>query len=143
MVLLVILALVLLAAGVILLLRGSAPTSSPGTSETISQIETSYGFAAAPIAHGTHHSPLTSIPENIGALVQRVLGTGERGIRRQLLAAGMYEVEPTTIVGYRLLALLGADLLWIWLAVARGFPPVLLVLALPVFGAMGWMLPVV
>src|SRR5215208_4045271 len=127
MVVLVIAALVLLAAGVMLVLRGSASTSSPGTSETIAQIETSYGFAAAPIPQRAHQSALTSIPQHIGALVQRVLGTGERGIRRQLLAAGMYQVEPTTIVGYRLLALLGAALLWIWLSLARGFPPVLLV----------------
>jgi tight adherence protein C len=142
-VLLVIAALVLLAAGVMLLVRGSASTSSAGTSESISQIETSYGFAAAPISQGTPHSPLTSIPEHLGAVVQRVLGTGERGIRRQLLAAGMYGVEPTTIVGYRLLALVGAALLWIWLSLARDFPPALLVLGLPAFGAIGWMLPVV
>jgi len=142
MVVLAIAALALLATGVVLVLRGSAPASSPGTSETISQIETSYGFAAAPIPPGTHHSPLSSIPEHLGALVQRVGGTGERGIRRQLLAAGMYGVEPATIVGYRLLALVGAALLWIWLSLARGFSPVLLVLGLPVFGAVGWMLPV-
>ena len=142
MVVLAIAALALLATGVMLVLRGSAPTSSPGTSETLSQIETSYGFAAAPIPHGPHHSPLTSIPEHLGALVQRVVGTGERGIRRQLLAAGMYGVEPATIVGYRLLALLGAALLWIWLSLAREFSPVLLVLGLPVFGAVGWILPV-
>ena len=54
----------------------------------------------------------------------------------------MYGVEPATVVGYRLLALLGAALLWIWLSLAREFSPVLLVLGLPVFGAVGWILPV-
>ena len=50
MVLLVIAALVLFAAGVTLVLRGATATESSGTSETISQIERSYGFAAAPSA---------------------------------------------------------------------------------------------
>ena len=144
MVLLVIAALVLFAAGVTLVLRGTSATGSGGTSETISQIERSYGFAAAPSAPkaANHHSPLTSIPERIGDTMHRVLGTGERGIRQQLLAAGMYDVEPATIVGYRLLALLGAVLLWIWVALARNVSPVVLVLVIPVFGAIGWMLPV-
>ena len=141
MVLVVIAALVLLAAGVMLVLRGTTSAEPTGTSETIGQIETAYGFAAAPVAQPIHHSPLTSIPEHLGGALQRVLGTGERGIRRQLLAAGMYEVEPATIVGYRMLALLGAVLLWIWVGLAREFPPALLVLGVPIFGAMGWMLP--
>jgi tight adherence protein C len=142
MLLVIIASLVLLAAGVVLVLRGTSSAEAGGTSETISQIETSYGFAAAPSAAQTpHQSLLTSIPEHLGATVQRFLGTGERGIRRQLLAAGMYEVEPATIVGYRLLALVAAALLWIWVALERDFSPVVLVLGLPLFGAMGWMLP--
>jgi len=142
MVLVVIAALVLLAVGVALVLRGLTPTEAGGTNEAIAQIETSYGFAAAPeAAQPVHHSALTTIPEHLGTAIQRVRGTGERGIRRQLLAAGMYGVEPATVVGYRLLALIGATLLWIWLAVARDFSPGVAALGIPVFAAIGWMLP--
>jgi tight adherence protein C len=59
-----------------------------------------------------------------------------------LLAAGMYDVEPTTIVGYRVLSALGAAVLGIWVAVGQGFPPVMLVLVPAALGAIGWMLPV-
>jgi tight adherence protein C len=143
MIVVAIAALVLLAAGVVLVLRGTTSAEPGGTSDTIAQIEASYGFAAAPPAvPPVHESGLSMIPEQLGAAVQRVFGTGERGIRRQLLAAGMYEVEPTTVVGYRLLGLIAAALLWIWLAVARDFSPGLALLGIPIFGAMGWMLPV-
>jgi tight adherence protein C len=135
--------IVLLGAGVMLVLRARA-WSSGGTTETIGQIE-SYGFAAttpghAPPASSPH--PVRSLALALGSLTQRFIGTGERGIRRQLLAAGMYDVEPATIVGYRLIATLAATVLWIWLALSRGYSPAVLVLGTVAFGAIGWMLPV-
>ena len=62
MVLIVIAALVLLAAGIVLVVRGLTPAEAGGTNETIAQIETSYGFAAAPKgAQPFHQSALTTI----------------------------------------------------------------------------------
>jgi tight adherence protein C len=138
----VIAGLVLLGAGVMLVLRGVTSPGTSGTSETIDQIE-SYGFAAtsADTTPAGHH-PLTTVVGVIGGAAQRLMGTGERGIRRQLLAAGMYEVEPATVVGYRILALVGASLLWIWMAaVALQLPTVIIVLGTALFAAIGWMLP--
>jgi tight adherence protein C len=82
------------------------------------------------------------LASEIGGLAQRLMGTGERGIRRQLLAAGMYDVEPATIVGYRILALAALVVVWFWISIAQGFAPALIVLGTVAFGAIGWMLPV-
>jgi tight adherence protein C len=141
MLLTVIVGLILLAAGVMLVLRGTTSPRTGGTAETIGQIE-SYGFAATtPDPEAKHHQPLKSFAGQIGSLLQRVMGTGERGIRANLLAAGMYDVDPATIVGYRVLALFGGALLWIWMALAGDFSAPLLVLGIPLFGAVGWILP--
>ena len=58
----------------------------------------------------------TSSPflESIGGLVQGGLGVGEHGVRRDLLAAGMYQTDPLTIVGYPWIAML------LFLAAATG-----------------------
>src|SRR4051794_26171850 len=143
MILVVILGLGLLAGGVILILQATSSTRSGGTSEAIGQIE-SYGFAAAPTPERERasHQPLKSLASEIGGLSQRVVGTGERGIRRQLLAAGMYDVEPATIVGYRFLAVAALVILWLWVSLTQGFSPVLVLLGIVVGGVVGWMLPV-
>jgi tight adherence protein C len=136
-----IIGIVLLGAGIMLVLRGRA-TPSGGTAETIGQIE-SYGFAATPAAEaGASSQPLGSFANQLGSLAQRVVGTGERGIRSKLLAAGMYDVEPATIVGYRVLAAAGSAVLWIWLAVSRGWNGAFIVLGVIAFAAIGWALPV-
>jgi tight adherence protein C len=142
LILLFIVGIVLLGAGVTLVLRARA-ASSGGTAETIGQIE-SYGFAATPGQAPSTSSPhpVRSLALALGSLSQRVMGTGERGIRRQLLAAGMYDIEPATIVGYRLLTTLAGTVIWIWLALSRDFSPAVLVIGTLVFGAIGWMLPV-
>jgi tight adherence protein C len=136
----VIIGLALLAAGVMLVLRGSTSASTAGTSETLGQIE-SYGFAAAPASEAARHNPIGSFAGWLGHVTQRVLGTGEHGIRKQLLAAGMHDVDAATIVGYRLLALIGASALWIWVALSRGFSGVLVVAGTVLFAAIGWMVP--
>jgi tight adherence protein C len=142
MVFLFIAGVVLLGAGVMLVLR-ARKWSGGGTAETLGQIE-SYGFAATPGPGPTTSAqrPLMSLVSQLGSLTQRVMGTGERGIRRHLLAAGMYDIEPATIVGYRILATAVAALLWIWVALSRGFPGATLVLGAAALGGLGWMLPI-
>jgi tight adherence protein C len=143
MILLLIIGLALLATGVVLVLR-ARPSSSSGTADTLGQIE-SYGFDASPGQPATvpAHQPLFSLAGQLGRAAQRVLGTGEQGIRRQLLAAGMYRVDPATIVGYRILAGAAGTVLWVWLALSRGMSVPALVLGTVIFAAMGWMAPVV
>jgi tight adherence protein C len=141
MVLVFIAGVLLLGTGVMLLLRARTSPGGRSAEETLGQIE-SYGFAVEPTHDVTANRPLASLAGQLGTLAQRVMGTGERGIRRQLLAAGMYDVEPATIVGYRILAMAAAAILWIWLALSRGYPVALVVLGVAAFGAIGWMAPV-
>jgi tight adherence protein C len=140
-VILVIIALLLLSAGVALLLHGWM-YSRAATSETLGQIE-SYGFAASRAGDIAPTRPLTGLAAVIGGLAGNVLGVGEHGIRKQLLAAGMHDAEPLTIVGYRVLCAVGAALLWIWFSASAGMSPVLILLGGGALGALGWMLPVV
>jgi tight adherence protein C len=145
MVLFFILGVLLLGAGVALLVGALAP-GAPAPVDTVGQIE-AYGFAAKPPvaaeAGTTPHRSLMSFVARVGWFVQRSLGVGERGIRRDLLAAGMYQTDPLTIVGYRALGLVGLLVVWIWLAVVWGLAIPILVLGAIVAGALGWMLPVV
>ena len=140
MILLVILALALLAGGVILILQGTTSPRSGGTSEAVGQIE-SYGYAAQPAPERAPHQPLKSFARQIGGLAHHVFGTGERGIRKQLLAAGMYEVDPATVVGYRVLALVALAVLWLWISLTQGFSPLLILIGTIGLGIVGWMLP--
>jgi tight adherence protein C len=54
----------------------------------------------------------------------------------------MYDVEPRTIVGYRVLAAVGLPLVGIWFGASSGWSPGLIVLAAAVLGAIGWAGPV-
>jgi tight adherence protein C len=127
-----------------LLLRGS-PVSRGGTSDSLGQIESSYGFAAnrAGEAAEAPQRPLTALAGSLGEIATRFVGTGERGIRRQLLSAGMYDVEPRTIIGYRVLAAIALPFVWIWLGASSGTSPALILLVAIAVGALGWMAPVI
>jgi tight adherence protein C len=141
MVIVLIIGLLLLAAGVYLVMQ--APTSSTGgTGETLGQIE-SYGFApkAVPEASEAGSRPLSGLASSLGTTAQRVMGTGEKGIQAQLLAAGMYDVEPATIVGYRVLAAAVTAFLGIWFGIAQGLNPVVIALLAAGLAAGGWMIP--
>ncbi len=140
MVVLVIIGVILLAVGVMLLL-GSA--SSVGGRTTVGQIE-SYGFSARPGAdtNAPSQRPFGAMASNLGRVTQRLMGTGEQGIRRQLLAAGLYDVEPVTIVGYRVLAAAVAGILAVWFTASSGKPIALMVAGTALLAAMGWFLPV-
>jgi tight adherence protein C len=139
-----ILGVFLVGAGVMLVVRAATVSTRAATAEMIGQID-SYGFAASP-ADGTGSEtsrPLAGLAVRVGGLVQRLLGIGERGVRAQLLAAGMYNTDPLTIVGYRFLAAIAATAAWIWLGVASGMAFPLLVLGAAGLGALGWMAPVI
>ena len=145
MVFIVILAIALLAGGVALLFHSATVGSAGGRAQTIEQIQ-SYGFTAEPVRDGgtsTTRGPGTpGFAAQVGGLAQNVLGVGEHGIRRELLAAGMYTTDPLTIIGYRMLAAIGGVALWIWVGASRDMAFGLIVLGAAVLGAIGWMIPV-
>jgi tight adherence protein C len=139
MLVLVILGVILVLAGVVLLV--SSASTSGGT--TVGQIE-SYGFSAKAGAdpNAPQQRAFGALASDLGRVTQRVMGTGEQGIRRQLLAAGMYDVEPVTIVGYRVLAAVVAGLLGVWLTAGSGKPIAIIVLGTAALVGLGWTLPV-
>jgi tight adherence protein C len=139
MVVLVVIGVILLGAGVTLLL--SSVFSGGGT--TVGQIE-SYGFSARPGAdpNAPSQRAFGALASDLGRVTQRVMGTGEQGIRRQLLAAGMYDIEPVTIVGYRVLAAAVGAAAGIWLTAGSGKPLVIIVLGTAALAGLGWTLPV-
>jgi tight adherence protein C len=140
MVVILVIGLLLLGAGVALVLRGTTASGS-GTGESLDQIESSYGFSARPEAQEPPARPLTALAGQLGTAVSRVAGSGEHGIRRQLLSAGMYNTEPRTVVGYRVLAAVALTLIWIWASTRSGMSPVLVLLGAIVLGVLGWMAP--
>ena len=139
MLILVILGVILLGAGVVLLV--SSTSSSGGN--TVGQIE-SYGFSAP--TGGDPNAPsqraFGALASSLGSVTQRAMGTGEQGIRRQLLAAGMYDVEPATIVGYRVLAAVVGAALGLWLTAGAGKPIIIILLGTVALAGLGWALPV-
>lgn len=144
MVVFVILAAFLLATGVALVFHGLGLASSRGTSETIGKIE-AYGFAAEasrPPGTAQARRSTSGFATRVGKAVQSVVGVGEHGIRRHLLAAGMYDTDPLTIVGYRVMVAVGLTVLWIWLSVVSGFTFIVLLLGALLLGLLGWMLPI-
>ena len=144
MILILILGLLLLAAGVALLLQAWR-FSQARTAEALGQIG-AYGFSAEPVvteAPSTTEAPntLQRIADRVGGFAPGLLGGSEQTIRRQLVAAGLYSTSPRMIVGYRILLGAGLPILFIWLAAVSGFPFVLILVGAIFLGITGWILP--
>ncbi len=144
MVIFVILGVLLLAIGVALLIRGLG-FATRGSAQTIGQIE-SYGFSAEATRQPGQSGPSPQVhgfAAQVGQAIQGVVGVGEHGIRRDLLAAGMYDTDPLTIVGYRAIAAAGLSVFWIWAAAFKGWSFFILLLGAVLLGVLGWMVPIV
>jgi tight adherence protein C len=85
-------------------------------------------------------SALSDLATRLGGLFAgRYTAMSEEAIREQLLAAGMYTSSPRTVMGYRVLSLIGTPVL-VYLAVGlHGMLSVLLI-AIAIFA--GWIIPV-
>ena len=66
---------------------------------------------------------------------------GSETLRRNLVAAGLYDVTPGRFTGYRVLAAVGVPLVWVWLAATVGVKAAPAVLLTLIFGFVGWWLP--
>src|SRR6266850_101190 len=58
----------------------------------------------------------------------RSKGRSDQRVKRDLIAAGMYNVTPGRFLGYRVLCGIAFPLLWIWLGATVGVKPVQVVL---------------
>jgi tight adherence protein C len=112
--------------------------------ERVDQI-TAYGFgseAAAEAPQRRLSSALERLARALGAFVGgRLRGTSEAELRRELLSAGLYDVSPVTIVGYRVLGALALPVLFVWYCSSVGAGGALVLLGAPLMVAIGWTIP--
>jgi len=82
------------------------------------------------------------VATKLGAAVSsRSSGRSDDAIRKDLAAAGLYNVTPGRFIGYRVLCTVGLPILWIWFGVTIGVKPALLVVITLLITALGWILP--
>jgi len=143
MILILLIGLVLLAAAVALITRGVI-VARLRTVDNLVQIGP-YGFTGSPAEltpRGGLRGFIDSVANGIGLLLtERLNIMNEERLRKTLISAGMYNTSPRMLVGYQLLAGLGAPTLWIWLAVATGVSAKLTIVATLLFAFMGWFVP--
>jgi tight adherence protein C len=102
-----------------------------------------YGYSAAvPPLHGEptgeRGSAIASLAGSLGDVVARRLGAvREADLREVLMAAGMYSASPRTVLGYRVLV----AVLLSGLGLLAGGNLALRVAFAGLFGALGWILP--
>jgi tight adherence protein C len=83
---------------------------------------------------------LSSLATRLGGLYAgKYTAMSEEAIREQLMAAGLYTASPRTVMGYRVLSLVGAPVVAYLLVGAKSMLDILIIL-LSVFA--GWVLPV-
>ena len=142
MILLSLIGLLLLGASVALVARALA-LPRLRTSDQIRAIE-NYGFEApAPTAAGRPEQPvLSNLADQLGRLLARRLrGVRPEGLRRELMAAGLYRVSPTQLLGYRVLGLIVLGLLG--LGAGRGASPFAALVIFVVAAGLGWLGPLI
>lgn len=144
--LLLVFGLILLGTAVVLVGRalfGEARTSS----RRFEQIS-AYGYTD--VADPTAGAPADPLLERLSGWVSRVgerFGSrfswiSEEEMRKRLVAAGMYEVQPTRLFGYQIvLAAVGA-VLFLWVAGLAGASVPLLVIGAIIIAAAGVLLPI-
>jgi tight adherence protein C len=82
------------------------------------------------------------VATKLGAAVGgRSQSRGQDRLRRDLIAAGLYDVSVGRFTGYRVLAAIGLPLLWIWLSASVGVGAAPAILLTAIFAFVGWWLP--
>jgi tight adherence protein C len=133
----------LLAGAVTLILQGWR-FAQGRTAESLEQIG-AYGFSAEPNveAEEPKGSFMQRLADRVGTLAPSVVKGGEGGIRKKLIAAGLYETSPRMVIGYRIILAVALPLAWLWFGISTGFPNSLTILGLFFFAIVGWTLPMV
>jgi tight adherence protein C len=143
MILVLLLALGLLGASVLLVLRAGGP-ADPSRRQALEHIG-AYGFNADAVSESPRRQArewLAPLATAVGDLYGRYgRRDREREIRELLRSAGLYRMRVATFLGYRVLAALGAALFSLWLVTSAGGSGLLLLLVVISFGAFGWIAP--
>lgn len=143
MIVILLIALVLVALAVTLVLRTIGLGQLQGAAK-VGRIA-AYGVSSTRAETGepiSLRSRLDSLATGIGAFIDRRLDEdGERELRQQLYAAGLYQTTPRRFLGYRVLAAVALVGFWLWLS-AVGSTSVAATLAGALcLGAFGWVGP--
>jgi tight adherence protein C len=143
MILLLVIGLVLIAVAVALVARG-ANVSRFRTVDTLGQIGY-YGFTGGGVdlePNRGFRGFFDSAASGIGVLLTEKLNIiNEERLRKNLIAAGMYQTTPREVIGYSLLFALVLPALGIWLAIAAGASATLAVLLAIFLAVIGWVAP--
>lgn len=131
--------------GAVILLLRAAAFPRLRAEQTIAQI-TGYGYAqVGPEADEGRRSllgPLDQIASAVGLISGRSLGfQRETTIRKTLIAAGLYRVDPRRLIGYQLLVGGGGALLALWTMAAGDSPGAQDFFMVVVAGLGGWYAP--
>jgi tight adherence protein C len=135
----------LLIGGAVTLLVRAAAFPRLRAEETIAQI-TAYGYAqgASEGDEGRRSllGPLDQIASAIGLLFGRWLGfQRETHVRKRLIAAGLYRIDPRRLVGYQMLIGVGGALFAVWVLAAGNSSGFRTSLFAGFTGAVGWYFP--
>jgi tight adherence protein C len=77
-----------------------------------------------------------------GYFANRFRGLSEAEMRRELMAAGIYKLSSTALVGYRVLCAVSFPVFFLWMASTVGLRFGLVVMGTPLMLAIGWLAPV-
>jgi tight adherence protein C len=141
MIIFLLLGLVLLAIAVALVARGVI-VARLRTADTLGQIG-HYGFTGSFVeSEAGVRGVLDSAASGLGQLLTEQLKLiNEERLRKNLVAAGMYQATPREIIGYSLLCAVALPVLGVWLVIAAGSSAKLAVLAAIFLAVIGWVAP--
>ena len=105
-----------------------------------------YGFNAEPEpvaqARGLSNA-FEGLAKTLGGyFANRLHGLSEAELRRELMAAGLYRLSPTALVGYRVLSAISFPACFLWMASTIGLRAGLVVMGAPLMLITGWLAPV-
>jgi tight adherence protein C len=141
-ILLLLIGLLLFGTAVVLVTRGLIDARLR-TVDTLGQIG-HYGFVGGVELepHPGFRGFLDSAASSVGVLLTDKLDIiSEERLRKNLIAAGMYQTTPRQIIGYSLLCALVFPALGIWLAIAAGASAALAILLAIFLAVIGWIAP--
>jgi tight adherence protein C len=135
----------LLISGAVTLLMRAAAFPRLRAEHTIAQI-TDYGYmhgaTEADEGRGSLFGPLDQIASAIGLLFGRWLGLQrETSMRKGLIAAGLYRIDPRRLVGYQLLIGVGGALFALWISAAGNSSGFRTFFFAAITGLVGWYSP--
>ena len=104
-----------------------------------------YGFHGEPVEHEAPRrltAGLERVAKTLGHFTAGKLGgLSEADMRRELMAAGLYNMSPTTLAGYRVLSVITFPVAFLWFASSLQLGAPMVIISMPAMLAFGWLGP--